>query len=73
MTTKPRKHNPKWKDSTRTQRSRDRVADLNAIAVLLGYPTWRKFETAVLRRYKKLLEERGEVWQWGIKLEKVTQ
>ncbi len=53
MTPKPRKHNPKWKDATSTQRSRNRVADLNAIAVLFGYPTWRKFETAVLVRYKQ--------------------
>lgn len=53
MTTNPRKRNPNWKDDTSTKRSRDRVADLNAIAVLFGYPTWRKFETAVLARYKQ--------------------
>jgi len=53
MTPKPRKHNPKWKDNTSTQRSRARVADLNAIAVLFGYPTWRKFETSILRKYAK--------------------
>ncbi len=58
MTTQPRKHNPKWEDNTRTERSRNRVADLNAVAVLFGYPTWRKFETAVLRRYQQM-RERG--------------
>lgn len=45
-------NNPQRKVVTSTQRSRDRVSDLNAVAVLFGYPTWRKFETAVIRRYR---------------------
>lgn len=39
------------KPNTSTQRGRKRIADLNAIAASFGFPTWRKFETAILNRY----------------------
>jgi len=47
MNKPPQKKN----DTTSTQRGRKRIADLNAIAASFGFPTWRKFETAVLNRY----------------------
>lgn len=47
---KPRKHNPEWKDSreARAARQAKRLSRLNAIAQAAGYDTWRKLETAAL-------------------------
>lgn len=45
---KKRKHDPKWKDSTVTQRQQSRRAKLNAIAQAAGFASWSAFETACL-------------------------
>jgi hypothetical protein len=44
----PRKHDPKWKDSTITQRQQNRRAKLNQIAQAAGFESWSAFETACL-------------------------
>jgi hypothetical protein len=45
--TKPvRKHNPKWKDATRTQRSDKRKTELQAAAIRDGFTTWSEAITA---------------------------
>jgi hypothetical protein len=47
-TSKPRKHNPAWKDNTRNERQRQRRQQLNEIARAAGWPSWSAYETAVL-------------------------
>jgi len=42
----PRKHDPDWKDSTRTQRSSKRKAELQAAAERDGFVTWSEAMTA---------------------------
>ena len=44
----PRKHDPRWKDSTVTQRQQNRRAKLNEIAQAAGFESWSAFETACL-------------------------
>jgi hypothetical protein len=51
---KPHKYSPTDKDYTRTQRSAKRVADLNALAKEAGFESWRKLETAALKRAIKI-------------------
>lgn len=50
----PRKHNPAWKDSTRTQRQSARRAKLNEIAKAAGYESWSKYETEVINGRVKI-------------------
>lgn len=56
MPKKPRKHNPAWKDRTRTARSDKRKAELQAAAERDGFANWSEAMTAwkngiaVLRR-----------------------
>lgn len=42
----PRKHDPRWKDSTRTQRSDKRKAELQAAAERDGFETYSEAMTA---------------------------
>lgn len=42
----PRKHDPKWKDHTRTKRSDKRKAELQAAAKRDGFATWSEAITA---------------------------
>jgi len=44
----PRKHDPKWKDNTRSERIQKRRQRLNVIAKENGFESWSAFETAVL-------------------------
>lgn len=44
----PRKHDPKWKDSTATERQTKRRAQLAEIAQRAGWESWSAYETAVL-------------------------
>jgi hypothetical protein len=44
---KPRKHDPKWKDSTRTARSDKRKSELQAAAELNGFETWSGMMTYI--------------------------
>lgn len=44
---KKRKHDPKWKDSTRTARSDKRKAELQAAAELNGFETWSGMMTYI--------------------------
>jgi hypothetical protein len=46
MTQKKRKHNPKWKDSTRTKRSDKRKEEMQAAAERDGFATWSGAITA---------------------------
>lgn len=41
-----RKHNRAWRDTTRTQRTRARLGELDDLARRSGYPSWSAFETA---------------------------
>lgn len=43
----PRKHDPKWKDNTRTARSDKRKAELTAAAVLNGFEKWSSMLTYI--------------------------
>jgi hypothetical protein len=43
----PRKHNPNWKDSTRTERSNKRKAEMQAAAELNGFLTWSGMMTYI--------------------------
>jgi len=43
---KPRKHNPEWKDNTRTKRSDKRKGELQAAAERDGFETWSEAITA---------------------------
>ena len=43
----PRKHDPKWKDTTRTARSDKRKAELQAAAELNGFETWSGMMTYI--------------------------
>lgn len=43
---KPRKHNPKWQDHTRNQRSDKRKAEMQAAAQRDGFATWSEAITA---------------------------
>lgn len=51
-----RKYNPAWRDpkEARATRQAKRLAQLNEAAQALGYPTWRKLETAIIRGDVKL-------------------
>lgn len=42
-----RKHNPKWKDNTRTARSNKRKAELQLAAELNGFETWSGMMTFI--------------------------
>lgn len=42
----PRKHDPRWKDNTRTQRSDKRKAELQAAAERDGFETYSEAMTA---------------------------
>ena len=57
--TKPRKHNPEWKDSreARAARQAKRLSRLNVIAQAAGFNTWRKLETAVLNGKAAIVPE----------------
>lgn len=53
MKQKKRKHDPKWKDSTKATRQSKRTAALNEAAGKAGYfykgkPSWSAYETAVI-------------------------
>lgn len=53
MKQKKRKHDPKWKDSTKATRQSKRTAALNKAAGKAGYfykgkPSWSAYETAVI-------------------------
>ena len=43
----PRKHNPAWKDNTRTARSDKRKAELQAAAELNGFEPWSGMMTYI--------------------------
>jgi hypothetical protein len=60
MSAKPRKHNPAWADNTAAERTTRRRAALDAIAQRVGYPTWRRLETAVLNGKVKLVPVDGK-------------
>lgn len=45
---KPRKHNPKWKDSTVAKRQSKRREQLDLKAQEAGYLSWSAYETAVI-------------------------
>lgn len=47
MNPKKRKHDPKWKDSTRSVRSKKRILELQAAAVLNGFETWSGMMTYI--------------------------
>lgn len=52
MKTTSRKHDPRWKDTTSIQRTKDRTAQDNAWASRVSngkYPTLRKLLTAIHR------------------------
>lgn len=61
----PRKHNPKWKDSTVTQRQQSRRAKLNAIAQAAGFVSWSAFETACLNGQAQPTKRAPDVGQAG--------
>ncbi len=44
----PRKHNPTWKDTTRTARGSKRTAQLNAIAQAAGWKGISEYLTAII-------------------------
>ena len=44
----PRKHDPRWKDTTRAERQQKRLAALNAAARAAGWASWSAYETAVV-------------------------
>jgi len=53
MKQKKRKHDPKWKDSTKAPRQSKRMKALNEAAGKAGYfykgkPSWSAYETAVI-------------------------
>jgi hypothetical protein len=56
----PRKHDPKWKDTTRTARSDKRKAELQAAAELNGFETWSGMMTYIKN---KALEGQAVVMQ----------
>ena len=43
----PRKHDPKWKDTTRTARSDKRKAEMQEAAELNGFETWSGMMTFI--------------------------
>ena len=45
----PRKHDPRWKDTTRAKRQAERTAALNAAARAAGWASWSAYETAVIK------------------------
>jgi hypothetical protein len=51
---KPRKHNPKWKDTTVTKRQSKRREQLNQIAVSAGWQSWSVYETAIINGETRL-------------------
>ena len=53
MNKKLRKHNPMWKDTTRTARSDKRKAELQTAAELNGFATWSGMMTYVKNEAKK--------------------
>jgi hypothetical protein len=53
---KQRKHNPSWKDNTRTERQTNRRAKLNQIAKSAGYESWSKYETEVINERVKIVQ-----------------
>jgi len=61
----PRKHDPKWKDSTVTQRQQSRRAKLNAIAQAAGFASWSAFETACLNGQAQPTKRAPDVGQAG--------
>ena len=61
----PRKHDPKWKDSTVTQRQQGRMAKLNAIAQAAGFSSWSAFETACLNGQAQPTKRAPDVGQAG--------
>jgi len=44
----PRQHNKAWKDTTRAERQKKRLAALNAAARAAGWASWSAYETAVI-------------------------